>query len=627
MSAIAGLYYLDQQPVDSSVLARMADSLHHRGPDGTHSWSDGPVGLLHCMLCTTPESLQERQPGKRRDLVITADARIDNRQELIAALGLTHYPSHEITDSQLILAAYERWQEDCTERLVGDFAFALWDGGRQQLFCARDPMGVKPFYYYWSPQFFCFASEISTLLQVPGVPCRLNELKVGCHLALFGDDPVHTFYQDVLKLPAAHALRLVGSAAPKVERYWALDPHRELRLNSDDDYTDAFLEVFTEAVRCRLRSAYPVGSSLSGGLDSSSIACMARQLLPGQSVHTFSAIFPSLPVEERRWIDERHYMGLVKQLDGIQPHDVQADRLNPFIDGLWQEAEPIAAPNLYLHQGLYQSAQQQGVRVFLDGIDGDSALSHGWPYLTELAYTGRWPMLWKLVTMAAKNHRISRKSIVHGQVLLPLVVDPLISLWQRLRHGNLPNSLVHPDLARRTRLARYMHSLTPSHLGPMTPRQQHWVGLNSALYPNVMEIADQTAARFSLEPRYPFFDRRLLEFCLALPSSQKFREGWSRSILRFAMEDILPPAVQWRRGKGQLGANFIRRFWLLEKDNLERMILDFPSMQPYVHERTLRSAYAGYVVGNNRNGNDAMTLLTAMTLSKWLERFSSPAQA
>ncbi|MEM9806550.1 MAG: asparagine synthase-related protein, partial [Cyanobacteria bacterium P01_D01_bin.56] len=542
-----------------------------------------------------------------------------------------HSPSHEITDSQLILSSYERWQGNCADKLVGDFSFAIWDGYRKQIFCARDPMGVKPFYYYWCPQFFCFASEIRALLQVPGVPRQLNELKVGCHLALFGDEPTHTFYQNVLKLPAAHGLRLAAKGSPKVERYWSLDPHREIHLNSDDDYTEAFLEVFTEAVRCRLRSAFPIGSSLSGGLDSSSIACTARQLSTDKKVHTFSAIFPSLPMEERRWIDERYYMDAVKQLDGIQAHDVRADELNPLINRLWQDDEPICAPNLYLHQGLYQQAQSQGVRVFLDGIDGDSALSHGWPYLTELAYTGQWQTLSQLVTMAARNHRISRKSIVYRQVIFPLMVEPLMTLWQRLSHqmrqGQCGNSLVHPRLAKRTRLENHMRMLTPNNLGPMSPKKQHWSGLNSALYPNVMEIADKTAARFSLEARYPFFDRRLLEFCLALPSNQKFRDGWSRSILRFAMTDILPPAVQWRRGKGQLGANFIRRFGLLEKETLERMMVDFPSIQPYVDETTLRSAYNGYIVRNNFNGDDAMTLLSAVTLSKWLERFSHGAFA
>lgn len=628
MSAIVGLYHRDQRPTDIQDLSRMADRLSYRGPDGIKIWNDGNIGLGHCMLWTTPESIHEQLPLSRGELTITADARIDNRQDLIETLGMTDYPAEKIADSQLILAAYEKWGDHCPNKLIGDFAFAIWDGRKRTLFCARDPMGIKPFYYYCSTQFFCFASEIKALLCLPHVPHRLNELKVGCHLALFGNEPVQTFYQDVLKLQAAHSLTIGQTDAPTIKQYWTLDPERELPLMSDDDYTAAFLEIFTEAVRCRMRSAFPVGSTLSGGLDSSSITCTARQLSSrSQKLHTFSAIFPSLPMEERRWIDERYYMDEVKQLDGMDTHDIHADQLNPFINLLWQDDEPICAPNLYMHQGLYQRAQQEGVRIFLDGIDGDSTLSHGWPYLTELAYTGQWHALCQLVTASARNHRISRKSILQRQVFSPLLVEPMTTLWQALCHRlgwyPLEETLVHPGLAKRTQLAEHVYTLTHDHLGQLSPRQQHWLGLTSALYPNVMEITDKTAARFSLEARYPFFDRRLMEFCLALPSHQKFRGGWSRGILRFAMTDILPPKVQWRKGKGQLGSNFIRRFLSLETATLGMMMRCSSSIHPYINREILQSAYDSYVVQHNLNGDDAMTLLSAVTFSKWLEQSSN----
>src|SRR4028118_649697 len=162
MSAIAGIYYLDGRPVDCADLGRMVDTLAHRGPDGADVWCEESVGLGHRMLWTTPESLLEKLPlvDQTGNLVITADARIDNRDELIEVLGLTDHPAEKITDSQLILAAYERWGDRCPEYLLGDFAFAIWDRRQQQLFCARDHMGVKPFYYYHSDRLLVFASEI-----------------------------------------------------------------------------------------------------------------------------------------------------------------------------------------------------------------------------------------------------------------------------------------------------------------------------------------------------------------------------------------------------------------------------------------------------------------------------------
>src|SRR6267142_1308347 len=165
MSAIVGFYGRDGQPVDRADLERMTASLAHRGPDAAGVWNNGPVGLGHRMLWTTPESLHEQLPltSKSGDLVITADARIDNRDELITALGLAHWAHGEIPDSELILRAYEQWGEDSPKRLLGDFAFAIWDERRQTLFCARDHCGVKPFYYYQSARALLFASEIKAL--------------------------------------------------------------------------------------------------------------------------------------------------------------------------------------------------------------------------------------------------------------------------------------------------------------------------------------------------------------------------------------------------------------------------------------------------------------------------------
>ncbi len=171
MSGIAGIYYLDEKPVEWETLSRMVDRLVHRGPDGADVWCSESIGLGHRMLSTTPESLLEKLPlvSRSGDLAITADARIDNRDELIGLLRLKDYPAEKITDSQLILTAYEKWGESCSQYLLGDFAFAIWDRRKQTLFCGRDHFGVKPFYYYYcSGQIFVFASEIKALFCLNG---------------------------------------------------------------------------------------------------------------------------------------------------------------------------------------------------------------------------------------------------------------------------------------------------------------------------------------------------------------------------------------------------------------------------------------------------------------------------
>ena len=209
MSAIVGIYNLDDRPVNHADLVHMVDILAHRGPDGAAVWCEANVGLGHRMLHTTPESLSETLPfvDKSRDLVITADARIDNREELTEALGLSAETAKQLSDSQFILQAYIKWGEDCPNHLLGDFAFVIWDGRKQKLFCARDHFGVKPFYYYHAPgKFFAFATEIKALLTLADVPRQLNELRVGQYLTGMFDDKEITFYEGILRLPPAHVM-------------------------------------------------------------------------------------------------------------------------------------------------------------------------------------------------------------------------------------------------------------------------------------------------------------------------------------------------------------------------------------------------------------------------------------
>ena len=309
MSAITGIFYRDGREVSHNQIKKMNDSLSHRGKDGSEVLVDGSLAFGHQMLHTTQESLHEKLPFKDESsgMVITADARIDNRAELAPLLKLED--NENVPDSAFILEAYKMWGDQCPEKLLGDFAFAVWDPKKEQLFCARDHMGVKPFYYYLSDETFFFATEIKALFCLPEVSHEINELKVAFHLALI-DDATSTFYEDVLRLGAAHSLT-VSTTETKLRMYWKLDPELKIKMDSEDDYIKAFREIFTEAVRSRLRSAFPVGSELSGGLDSSSVTCVAKKILmssknSSDKLKTFSFIFKDFPDA-----DERYYINKV----------------------------------------------------------------------------------------------------------------------------------------------------------------------------------------------------------------------------------------------------------------------------------------------------------------------------
>ncbi len=428
MSGICGIYLRDGEPVAESRISPMLEKIRHRGPDGARIWLDASVAFGHTMLYTTPESLGEQLPSTSpdADLTITADARIDNRAELCAALELGP-PRTALSDSGLILAAYRKWGNECANRLIGDFAFAIWDRRRQELFLAVDPFGVRSLFYYESPRVFAFGSEIKALLALPEVPRRLNELRVAEYLVTLFEDRSGTFYEGIRRLPGAFTLT-VGRERSRLRQYWALDPKRELRLGSDREYVEGFRDVFTEAVRCRMRSAYPVGAALSGGLDSSSIACLARDASPSP-VHTFSLVFPDLPAEDRRVIDERAPIQAVLDTGGFEPHYIHADRLSPMgqVDRIHFHLDHANfAPNLYLHWAMYEAAHASGVRVFLDGFDGDSTVSHGFERLTELAQTLRWRTLWREANLLSQ-HQL--KGIPPRRIVKEYCAKPLTPRW------------------------------------------------------------------------------------------------------------------------------------------------------------------------------------------------------
>lgn len=639
MSAIVGIYRRDGQSVDQVELDRMLFALAHRGPDGSHAWRDEAIGLGHQMLHTTSESLHERLPlvASYGDLAITCDARIDNRDELIKLLPFNGRPAREITDGELILAAYQQWGQSCPEKLLGDFAFAIWDGRRRRLVCARDHFGVKPFYCYVSNELFAFATEIKALLTLPEIPRRLNEARVGDFLVGL-DDVTSTFYQEVLRLPPAHVLTVDESGQPRLRRYWALDPTREVRLGSDEEYALALRDLFTEAVRCRMRTPFPLGSMLSGGLDSSSITCMANRLLEPEGagpLHTFSARFNT--VSE---CDERVYQDAVLAENHVAPHFVDADEYGPLHDLdriLWHLDEPNKAGNLYFERLSYEIAQSHGVRVILDGFDGDSTISHGLGYLPELASAGRWLTLMREVKAYAPRCQESWPRAA-WQWTWSYEVEPHLSRHRALRPAHrvvrsmnrriLPRAatgdsnlvwldLINPEFADRCGV----NQRTAAQPRPATcERDAHFLRITHAGMPNALEILDRIASASSVEVRFPFWDKRLAEFCLGLPTEQKMQQGWTRLIMRRAMDGILPTKVQWRGGKTNMLPSFNYGLRNLEQQRLCEVIIENSgAIEAFIDTTKLRDVYDRFLL-TQANDQEVNAMWRAVCLGLWLHR-------
>jgi asparagine synthase (glutamine-hydrolysing) len=647
MSAIVGIYYLDGHSVKEKDLNRMVNILDHRGPDGVGIWNQGQIGLGHRMLWTTPESFKEKLPLMNRngDLVITADARIDNRVELIATLELNDHFC-EITDSQLILSAYEKWGEKCPEKLIGDFAFAIWDERKKILFCARDHFGVKPFYYYVSDRFFAFASEIKALLCLPEVPSQLNEVRVADYLASMFNDTAITFYQHISRLSPAYSITVSHKNA-QLKSYWSLDPSRELRLSSDEEYADAFRELFTETVRSRLRSAFPVGSMLSGGLDSSSITCVGNKLLAqedNKKLYTFSGVFNMITQ-----CDERTFIHKVASKNSIVPHYVPGDVMGPLTDidrVLWYLEEPLYSYHLFMRWRIYDTVKEQKVRTILDGFDGDTVVSsQGIGYMHELAKAKRWLHLIKTAKGIAKTHNDSpwdyilayakhymiNPVIKRTTVFTPIYRKLKASIKKSGEKDQLINNMLKwnhilsEEFMKRISLNdRYQAWQESEPSKARTERQEHYRAMTQGLNTYGLEVLDKTASAFSIETCFPFWDKRLVEFCLSIPPEQKFQSGYSRMVMRRAMTDILPVEIQWRRDKVDFTPNFINGFLKFERQRLDTVIMDhLEILKDYINIKNVQKAYNRFTCHKNQDrlqiGEDGRMIFKIAVLCIWLQ--------
>ena len=636
MSGIAGIYRLDGSPVKSENLHRMIDILAHRGPDGADSWCDRAIGLGHRMLWSTPESLLEKLPFTKGDLTITADVRIDNRSELIPQLNLGNRLPEKITDSEVILAAYEKWGDRCPEELLGDFAFAIWDSCKQQLFCARDHFGVKPFYYYASESLFIFATEIKALFCVSDVPRQINPLRMGDYLLGMFHDTAMTSYQEVFRLPPAHRMTVCATGV-ELSSYWELDPTRTLPPASNEEYALQLQEIFTEAVNCRLRSAYPIGSTLSGGLDSSSITCVARNLLKQKArepLHTFSAVFDSMPE-----CDERSYTKPIFEQGGLLPHFVQGNHqtaLENIEKMFWHQDEAFYAPNWFMNWPLYAEMQQQGVRIMLDGSDGDNAVSKGYGLPNELAAAGRWleftRQVWKLSEVSplpfwkvlwSYFYHYNLKQFVERHWLLRGFRKAVVFVFsnRKVNERRQRDKLLSPKFSKKMKMTEREQEWrkTQGHDGLSERQRQYRNLVKQGTESFALEMMDKTVAAFNIEPRYPFWDKRLIEFCLALPAEQKLHDGWDRVVMRRAMSGILPTEVQWRHGKTDFSVNLTNSL-VDNPQTLTEALTSLDFAEAYIDRSALNDIYRRLI--ETPSSKDARQLWIGLSLALWIRYVS-----
>jgi asparagine synthase (glutamine-hydrolysing) len=561
ISAIFGIFNLNGKPVDPGNLKRMQQAMDYWGPDGSGTWCEGPVGLGHLMLHNTQESLHETLPlrSESGDLVLTAGARLDNREALFRALQVPASEQALMPDSALILKACQKWGTECPAHLLGDWAFALWDIRRRQLFLARDHFGVSGLYYLQYGYIFVFASSLKGILALPEAPRILNPAAM--QGAGFKGDAA-TPYRGVYRLPPAQALRVTAKDT-KLWHYWQLKDIPDVRFNSDQDYLDAFLEIYTEAVRCRLRSHRPIGLMLSGGLDSGSIAVLASREFAGRGRRL--AAYSAIPLYDitrttpkNRCGDESLYIeATCKSAHNIDLTYVKAEDITPLVAveaALDIHELPQGNANYTWIIDILAKAQQKNIGVMLDGWGGNFTVS--WTgnhekYLSGLMKKGRWNAYIQEVNACRKANHIPVWRAFMSSVAKPFIRP----VWQEQfrRFCNRNRKLIRKDLIRSMRKNDPVMTIDYEATNALNPGLFHY--FRNGHTARSFELA----AAFGMESRQPAMDKRLIEFCLGIPQYQYIRNGQNKMLIRRAMAGMMPESVLWNDRRGKQSADIGQR--------------------------------------------------------------------
>ena len=538
MSGIVGIVNLDGAPVDRSLLKTMTDYLAPRGPDAQDLWIDGNVGFGHTMLRTTWESKHEHQPFSLDGQVwITADARIDDRETLVGELKAK---GQEVVcaapDVELILHAYHAFGEECVEHLIGDFAFAIWDGRIRRIFCARDQMGVRPFYYFQSGKTFVFSNTLNCVRLHPDVSDKLNDLAIADYLLFdMNQDKATTTFADIQRIAPAHSLAVSKDHCVS-RRYWSMPIDEPVYYKHNSDYVDRFTELLTQAVRDRSRADW-IGVHMSGGLDSSSLAAAACQLRR-PAVAAFTHVFDHLIPDQ-----ERYYSGLVADRLGIPIHYTVCDDM--VMDPEWDRRpyrtpEPSAySVNRTYDLPVYRDLAEHG-RVIFWGEGPDNALDYEWqPYLAYLARGRRWSRL---------TRDIFQHVLVHRRIV---PMSAILSYGKRSAeeaHEQAFPPWLDDEFASRTD-ARARWEATRSPAASLHPvRPLGFQSIDSTIWQRLFESFDPGFTEAPVEFCHPYVDLRLFRYMLSVPPLPWCRR---KHLIRQAMRSILPEEVL-RRNKAPL---------------------------------------------------------------------------
>lgn len=578
MCGICGIYNLDNKLIDPSILLKMTNLVKHRGPDdegyllvNTHNkniqnfhGSDtvqsiktstqhiqtdfkANLGFGHRRLSIIDLSADGHQPmssGDKRFWIIF-NGEIYNYLELKTELKNLGHQFTTNSDTEVILSAYRQWGELCVTHFNGMFAFSIWDHLKHKLYCARDRMGIKPFYYFWDNRQLIWASEIKQMIKSNVVIPDPNYHSIFNYLLLSRQDiDKSTLFENIVQLPPGHTL-VVEDDNLKIRRYWNLEENMSTVYSNDQEYASVFLDLLRNSVRMRMRSDVPLGIALSGGLDSSSIAVLAKDLTKNR-VKTFSVYY-----EDNIQYDEREYIQAVLKAGDFEPvyftsnGNVHFDDIQKWI---YHQDEPPLSASPFSAYNNYRNIKKADITVALNGQGGDEILAgyHTYfkYYLLSLIQQGKLVNFIKEFFSYTNVHHKDlafRLNLLFKLFLRTFLADPTMKKLEKYEMST--KSIYSKDLL------RYENRIVLPQKFSNSLNQNLYETVTHTMVPHLLHWEDRNSMAFSVESRVPMLDHHLVDYMFSIPINQKIREGETKFILRQAMEGILPELVRTRKDK------------------------------------------------------------------------------
>lgn len=578
--------------LDEKIIDKMFNKLNHRGPDGSGKYYDGDmVGLGHVRLSIIDLSLDAQQPMVSQDgrYAIVYNGEIFNYIEIRSNLESLGYRFKSNSDTEVLLNAYIEWEEDSLSKLNGMFSLAIWDNHEKVLFCARDRLGVKPFYYFKDDEVFVFASEIKAILEYMKYKPKPDDEVIYDYLANgYVDHDDKTFFSGVYKLKPGHYATVSYDKKIDMIKYWDIDSIREENAMNYADCKNKLSKLFKSSVELRLRSDVPIGSCLSGGIDSSSIVCTMSDILEGSVVNTFSSCSEDKAYDERKYIEEV-----------LRRQNINGNYLFPDSSGLikdiynlvYHQEEPFLSTSVFAQWCLMRKAKDEGVKVILDGQGADEIFGgyrkYRLYYIKEL-YTQR-------------NFSEILIQIIKGIDQTNLSYNAKADLNKIKKIFGLKSNNAGILNYYNSDFISSCSSQKISMISPKSLEEAMYMDLTRTSLPALLRYEDKNSMAFSIETRLPFLDYRIVEFAKQIPNKYKLQHGWSKSILRDVMKGTLPDSIRLRKDK--MGFATAEKTWLLEQAAFFRSIFnqeEFLSSK-YINPSLVYKDFYDIINSNNYN--------------------------